>query len=163
MRWGEGPFPIYLMTKRSLGTPEAIETVQRRWNLSRQQISYGGLKDRHAITKQFVTIKGGPPQSFKEEFLQLEYLGKSKKPFTPQEISGNRFTITMCDLSPEELMKAEQALGEVAETGVANYFDDQRFGSYGAAKEFIANWVQRRLRTGVVARDRRCKFARSVR
>ncbi|MCA9092462.1 MAG: tRNA pseudouridine(13) synthase TruD [Planctomycetaceae bacterium] len=143
LRWGEGTFPIYLMTKRSLGTPEAIEIVQRRWNLNRQQISYGGLKDRHAVTKQFITIKGGPPQSIKEEALQLEYLGKTRRPFTPREISGNRFTITMRDLTPDELAKAEQALKEVSETGVANYFDDQRFGSFGAAKEFIAKaWCQ---------------------
>lgn len=143
LRWGAGAFPIYLMTKRSLGTPEAIEIVQRRWNLKRQQVSYGGLKDRHAITKQFITIKGGPQQGFKDQALQLEYLGKTKQPFTPREISGNRFTITMRDLTPEELAKSEQALHEVAATGVANYFDDQRFGSFGAAKEFIAkSWCK---------------------
>lgn len=142
-RWGDGPLPIYLMTKRSLGTPEAIEIVQRRWNLSRQQVSYGGLKDRHAITKQFITIKGGPPKNFREESVELEFLGRTKRPFTPQEISGNRFTITMRDLSDEELSKAEQALKEVGETGLANYFDDQRFGSFGAAKEFIAkSWCK---------------------
>lgn len=140
LRWGDGPFSIYLMTKRSLGTPEAIEIVQRRWNLSRQQVSYGGLKDRHAVTKQFVTIKGGPHHHLRDTAVELEFLGKSRKPFTPHEIAGNRFTITMRDLDAEALQRAEQALQEVTETGVPNYFDDQRFGSYGAAKEFIAQW-----------------------
>jgi len=143
LRWGDGPFSIYLMTKRSVGTPEAVEVILRRWNLKRMQLSYGGLKDRHAITKQYVTIKGGPPQGLRDSAIDLEFLGRSKKPFTPQEISGNRFAITMRDLAEEELEKMELALKEVATSGVPNYFDDQRFGSYGAAKEFIAKyWCQ---------------------
>ena len=40
---GRGSFAIYRLTKRSLGTPEAIDAILWRWNLARQQVSYGGL------------------------------------------------------------------------------------------------------------------------
>ena len=43
-----GATTFYRLTKRGLGTIEAVEAVCRRWNLSSHRISYGGLKDRHA-------------------------------------------------------------------------------------------------------------------
>ncbi len=51
-----GPYTFYRLTKRSLGTLEAIEAICRRWNLAGSQVRYGGLKDRHALTIQYLTI-----------------------------------------------------------------------------------------------------------
>ena len=51
-----GPFALYRLTKTSIGTPEAISAIVERWNLQRKRISYGGLKDRHAVTTQHLTI-----------------------------------------------------------------------------------------------------------
>jgi tRNA pseudouridine13 synthase len=133
-----GPFALYRMTKRSLGTPEAIEAVLRRWNLQRQQVSYGGLKDRHAVTVQYVTIKNGPRRDLREDTLELLYQGQAAQPFTPQDIAGNRFQIALRDLSPEAAQQAVAALERVMQDGLPNYFDDQRFGSVGASGEFIA-------------------------
>ena len=87
----EGPFAVYRLTKRSLGTPEAITAVQRRWKLLRRQISYGGLKDKHAVTRQWVTIHKGPRRDLTQENFSLEYQGQAAQPFGPQEIAGNRF------------------------------------------------------------------------
>ncbi len=56
----EGRYTLYRLTKRGLGTIEAIEAICRRWNLSSRQVSYGGLKDRHAVTIQYLTILEGP-------------------------------------------------------------------------------------------------------
>ena len=49
-----GQFAVYLLTKRSLGTPEAITAISERWNIPRRVIGYGGLKDKHAVTRQIV-------------------------------------------------------------------------------------------------------------
>lgn len=55
-----GHFSTYVLEKNGLGTPEAIQEIIKVWNLPRNQISYGGLKDRHAITSQTITIFRGP-------------------------------------------------------------------------------------------------------
>ena len=34
--------------------------VRRRWRIDFRRLSYGGLKDRHAVTSQFLTIFRGP-------------------------------------------------------------------------------------------------------
>ncbi|MFO1022070.1 MAG: tRNA pseudouridine(13) synthase TruD [Planctomycetales bacterium] len=135
---GRGPYALYFLTKRSLGTPEAIESILRRWNIARPRISYGGLKDRHALTQQYVTIKGGPPNNLREDLLELEYLGQATRPFEPQDISGNRFLLVLRDLNPDQAPQIQQTLADIKRTGLPNYFDDQRFGSLGASGEFVA-------------------------
>ncbi len=133
-----GPFSVYLLTKWSTGTIEAVDEILRRWNIPRGQLSYGGLKDKHACTKQFVTIRNGPQQSMQHERMELEYLGPTNRPVTPKDIVANRFTITLRDMSQQELELARQAAEEIATHGLPNYFDAQRFGSLGESREFIA-------------------------
>ena len=58
---GAGRYTFYRLTKRNIGTIEAIEAICRRWNLAGRRVSYGGLKDRHAVTIQYLTIADGPP------------------------------------------------------------------------------------------------------
>jgi tRNA pseudouridine13 synthase len=133
-----GPFSLYRLTKQSLGTPEAIDAILRHWNLARWQIAYAGLKDRHALTMQHVTIKSGPRRGMAETNLKLEYIGQVERPLHARDIRANRFTVVIRDLTTEKLAAAKQALAEVARFGVPNYFDDQRFGSLGESGEFIA-------------------------
>ena len=137
-RFGDGPFAVYLLTKRSLGTPEAMTAIQQGWNLSRQQLSYGGLKDKHAVTRQWVTIHRGPRQNLEQDNLSLIYQGQARAPFTPQDISANRFAIVLRNLEPAAVPEVLAAAQLVAQDGVPNYYDDQRFGSLGESGEFIA-------------------------
>ncbi len=135
---GNGPFAVYLLTKRSLGTPESITAIAERWNLSRRQISYGGLKDKHAVTRQWITIHHGPRRDMKQEHFTLAYQGQSVREFGPHDISANRFRIVMRNLMREETERMLLLKEGLAKNGVPNYFDDQRFGSLGESGEFIA-------------------------
>lgn len=137
-RLGNGPFAVYLLTKRSLGTPEAITAVADRWNLSRRQISYGGLKDKHAVTRQWVTIHHGPRRDMKQDHFSLAYQGQSVREFGPHDIAANRFRVVMRNLSRANAERIVSLRDQVARDGVPNYFDDQRFGSLGESGEFIA-------------------------
>lgn len=133
-----GPFALYRLTKTSLGTPEAIDQIGRRWHVPRHRLAYGGLKDRHAVTRQFVTIRGGARRDLLEKSFELAYVGQAARPFTPRDISANRFGIVIRDLSDAAAFAATQGLEAVAVAGLPNYFDDQRFGSVGSSGEFIA-------------------------
>ena len=137
-----GRFGFYRLTKRGVGTLEAIEEIRRRWNLSGRQISYGGLKDRHAVTIQYLTILDGPDRGFREGGLDLEPLGRLAHPYGPDQFRGNRFTVVLRDMSSERAEAAGVALRELPRDGLPNYFDDQRFGSVGYEGDFIGRaWL----------------------
>jgi len=133
-----GAFALYRLTKRGLGTPEAIDAILKRWRIARDRISYGGLKDRHAVTVQHVTIDRGPHRNLKQTNLDLAYVGQCSRPFESKDILANAFTIVLRDAGEREAAGAAQALEAISRDGLPNYFDDQRFGSDGRSGEFIA-------------------------
>jgi len=133
-----GLFALYQLRKQSIGTPEAIDAIAQRWKLRRDCISFGGMKDRHADTLQHVTIHNGPQRGLQQNNLDLKYLGQAERPFAPADIEANRFTVVMRDMGDAAVERAAAALNEVEVNGIANYFDDQRFGSVGDSGEFIA-------------------------
>ena len=59
-----------------------LAVVRRRWQLDRRRLSYGGLKDRHAVTSQYLTIFRGPRRNLTHERIALTYLGQVPEPYT---------------------------------------------------------------------------------
>jgi tRNA pseudouridine13 synthase len=134
----EGRFILYRLTKRGLGTLEAVEAIRRRWNLSGHQVRYGGLKDRHAVTVQYLTILNGPQRRLRESSFELEPVGHLPQPYGPSSFRGNRFLVVIRDLTSSEVERAREVSARVPLEGLPNYFDDQRFGSVRPGGEFIA-------------------------
>jgi tRNA pseudouridine13 synthase len=137
-----GRFTFYRLSKRGLGTLEAIEAICRRWNIAGGRLNYGGLKDRHAVTVQYMTILDGPPREMHQTHFDLEPLGRLAHPYGPAHFRGNRFVVVLRDLTTRAVERGLAALGELPRDGLPNYFDDQRFGSVGFDGGFIAQaWL----------------------
>ena len=137
--WGEtGEFAFYRLDKTGWTTPDALAAIRRRWQIDFHRLSYGGLKDRHAVTSQFLTIFRGPQRNLSHERIALTYLGRRREPFTSADISANRFVIVLRGMSDIAVSLAITSLAEVESAGLPNYFDDQRFGSVGEPHEFVA-------------------------
>lgn len=135
---GEGRHALYRLTKRGLGTPEALAAIARRWKLPRGQPACAGLKDRHAVTSQLVTVDRGPRRGLSQSNLKLEYLGQVDRPVQSTDIAANRFTVVVRDLTTAQTDRLEGLLAAAAREGLPNYFDQQRFGSVGESGEFMA-------------------------
>ncbi len=133
-----GEFALYRLDKTGWTTPDALAAVRRRWQLDARRVSYGGLKDRHAVTAQHITVFRGPKRNLSHERVTLTYLGQRVEPFTAADIRANRFAVTLRALTDDAVSRAQAALQAVGETGLPNYFDDQRFGSVGEEREFVA-------------------------
>src|SRR5687767_5198896 len=123
LRTTGGPFALYLLSKESLGTLEAIDQIIRRWNFSRPQLAWAGLKDRHARTSQYLTIKGGPKQSMQAGGIELKFLGYASRPVHPRDIISNRFTVVLRDMNEEAISAAKKTLAEVDREGLPNYLE----------------------------------------
>jgi tRNA pseudouridine13 synthase len=133
-----GPYAFYRLDKRGWNTHDALAAVRRRWKLELRRVSYGGLKDRHAHTVQYLTILRGPQRRLTHQGFTVEYLGQLPQPYTSHNFRANRFRLTLRAMGSAEVATAIQALAEVRREGVPNYFDDQRFGSVLGHGEFVA-------------------------
>ena len=134
----EGQFGFYRLQKSGWTTPDAVAAIRRRWQLDLRRLSYGGLKDRHAETIQYLTIFRGPRRNLTHHGIRLEYLGQIERPYGSSDIEANRFDIVVRGLSEAEVEHARIAAAEVVQFGVPNYFDDQRFGSVASEEGFLA-------------------------
>lgn len=133
-----GSFAFYRLEKSGLGTPEVAQAISSTWNLPRDAVQHGGLKDRHAQTTQHVTIYRGPQRNLEDRSFVLTYLGQANRHFVAKDIVANRFEITLRGLNSETVQLATERLKNLASGGIINYFDDQRFGSLGISNQFIA-------------------------
>ena len=57
---------------------------------------------------------------------------------------GNRFTLTIGVQSPQDAERLAARLTEIGRTGLPNYFDEQRFGSYTPGGTFIGKAILQR-------------------
>ncbi len=132
----EGTYGLYSLRKRSITTPEAVRRIARAGGIDPGRIRYSGLKDRHAVAVQFLTIFGKPVGALSGPGFRLKPVGRSRKAAGPGEILRNLFRITLCDLSLDEATRAVERAAAYSRSGMPNYFDDQRFGSARATGRF---------------------------
>jgi tRNA pseudouridine13 synthase len=139
-----GPFAFYRLQKSGWTTPDALAALRRRWQIAPARLSYGGLKDRHAATVQYLTILHGPRRGLHHHAITVTYLGQLPAAYTSTSIRANRFRLILRDLKPGERESVAARLEQVAAQGVPNYFDDQRFGSVaGGDGEFVGRLLVR--------------------
>lgn len=140
----EGSYSFYRLAKQGIGTIEAINILCRELNIPRESVSFGGLKDKYALTEQLISIRRGPKRDFSRNLFSVKYLGKTDDPVKPDSLVANRFKVILRDLTDTEAGKIGERLKEIESSGLPNYFDEQRFGSVRGGDEFIAKELIRR-------------------
>lgn len=136
-----GDYKVYLLTKRGFNTVDLLLRFSKKLGIPFSNFSYGGKKDRHALTTQYITIKDKSIFDTQEGSFNLRYVGDMQKPMGPELIKGNGFKIVIRDLDEKEALKSKGEIGLVQEYGFVNYFDDQRFGSYDREQGFIGEKI----------------------
>ncbi|MEK7468238.1 MAG: tRNA pseudouridine(13) synthase TruD [Planctomycetota bacterium] len=170
--WDEkGAFAVYRVVKTGLNTLDVVDAMVEAFDSTRSRVNYSGLKDRHAHTEQIVTVLHGPRRDVGGDNWRAEFQGRAKSPVKPATMVGNRFTITLRAVRPDEVPVVHEVIERVRATGLPNYFDDQRFGSARHGQGFFARsairgeWEEAlRLTIGCPARkdSSRDKRARSL-
>lgn len=130
MQWPEvpgGDYVVHLVHKEKLSTPEALSLLVREARVDRGTIAYAGLKDRQAVTDQYVTIERRAVE-LKLPNLRVQPVGATNRPITSRQSGGNAFTIVVRDMTPPRAASLRRGMPSLLKTGFPNYFDDQRFG-----------------------------------
>ncbi|CZG24844.1 TPA: tRNA pseudouridine(13) synthase TruD [Legionella pneumophila] len=131
---GEGEHIVLKIEKKGLTTEQVVKSLAGLINKPIKLISYAGLKDKQALTTQWLSIHA--PGEVIEGIETLEAPGwkilectRHNKKLRPGFLSGNHFTITLRNVSNETdlIHRIEQ----IKLKGVPNYFGEQRFGRDG--------------------------------
>lgn len=132
------PGHLYLeMTKRGLDTEAALVQVARALGVPRAEVGLAGLKDRHAITTQWISVPAaaGPRlERFRHEAITLGPAQAHSHKLRRGHLRGNRFVIVVRELAlpfADAHALARARLDELARAGLRNAFGEQRFGHGG--------------------------------
>lgn len=120
--------------KKGLSTPEMLKILSSSLNLPSKEIGYAGLKDKNALTTQFITL----PKSAQKRLESLSETNLKILSCTPHNnkirighLKGNKFFIRLKKVAKCDMAKITQILEKIKEYGMPNYFGYQRFGKFG--------------------------------
>lgn len=131
-----GPYQIYLLEKEGWNTVDALLRISKAAGVPYTRFAYGGKKDRHAVTTQYVSVEGERRDlSQKAKGYKFTRMGWSKEPMGPSHILHNAFQLTIRELKPEEASQMAARARELQ--AIPNWFDDQRFGNMDKERGFV--------------------------
>lgn len=131
---GNGDFLYLWIEKRDVGAEYFARQVARRLGIAPAEVGTAGLKDRHAVTRQMVSV----PVSVESQLAQLDGDGihvlrvsRHTNKLKPGHLHGNRFRILIRNVEPEAASRLPPLLERLRRDGLPNFYGVQRFGHDG--------------------------------
>lgn len=118
----QGNYAYIKLTKENLNTLDAVKILESQLRMPRKFISFAGLKDKQAVTTQYISIqniKEEQLKNIKHPQIKIQFIGYSSKPISLGTLEANRFTITL-NFKPKKINQ------------IVNYFGEQRFSKNNA-------------------------------
>ncbi len=141
---GRGNYLILKVQKVELTTWDMIAVFAEFLAIPAQKIGYGGLKDKHATTTQYLSLETKYEALLKKfQHKQIKILSTTRHSHSIRmgDLAGNRFSINLYDVDAIDAGKIEKVARKIAKSGLPNYFGYQRFGrdagSIEQAREMI--------------------------
>ena len=152
---GEGEHLWLHIQKSGMNTAYLAKLLSEWAEIPLRDVGYSGLKDRHALTTQWFSLRIPKKQLPESEFAPVDIGVNESVTILAQQWHNkklnrgthraNQFIITLRDIEfahfnnaaakNEELLSAEQAIEQhlttISQNGVPNYFGSQRFGRSG--------------------------------
>lgn len=166
---GDGEHLWLWVEKRGLNTEEAARRLARAAGVPLRTVSYAGLKDRQALTRQWFSIqlpgKADPDMSSAEnESLKILKSARHKRKLQRGAHAANGFTLRLTGLTADK-DALQSRLGQIGKAGIPNYFGAQRFGylggNLGEARDYAARQAlpeQRAVRSRLLSTARSYLF-----
>lgn len=151
---GDGEHDFLWVEKVAANTDWVARQLARHAGVRAADVGYSGMKDRHAITRQWFSVPRRETgwASFAAEGVTILDVRRHHRKLRRGAHAGNSFRIALRTPRAAALRQAaEERLACVADCGVPNYFGPQRFGRDGGNID-----LARRLFSGArLKRDKR--------
>ncbi|MEP1469896.1 MAG: tRNA pseudouridine(13) synthase TruD [Halieaceae bacterium] len=163
---GEGEHVFLRLEKRQLNTLDLVQRVAKLSGVPARDVGYSGLKDRNAVTSQWLSV--GLAGRTEPEWTELETDGKvtvlssqrHRKKLKRGVHRANEFVLRLVAVEAQQT-ELERRLQLIASGGVPNYFGRQRFGRNGSTLAQARQWLLEG--GGRIARNRRGLYLSALR
>ncbi|MGB5285220.1 MAG: tRNA pseudouridine(13) synthase TruD [Polyangiales bacterium] len=141
---GAGEHVFAFIEKRGLTTKDAVRALCEGLGADPKAAGWAGLKDRHAVTRQWISIFGVSPEALQK--VELEGIQVLDAAFHPQKLRtghlrANRFRIRLRQIDASRIEELRHLLTEIETHGLPNYYGEQRFGREGDNADRARRWV----------------------
>lgn len=162
---GEGEHCFLHLQKRQLNSLDLLRRVSELSAVPLRDIGYSGLKDRNAVTRQWISV--GMAGRAEPDWNALEAQGDVQVLQVARHLRklrrgvhrANRFTLVLRELTGDRAL-LEQQLEVLRAAGAPNYFGEQRFGRNGSTLEQARRWMRGGRR---ISRDKRSLYFSALR
>lgn len=144
---GEGDHLFLRIEKRDMSTPFAVDRIARALKISARDIGYAGMKDRHAVTEQTLSVPGRVGEAAVEalaiEGLTVRSVARHQNKLRIGHLRGNRFTLRLRQLDDLDscYQRAIAVASVLQREGVPNFYGSQRFGREGDNATRARAWL----------------------
>jgi tRNA pseudouridine13 synthase len=128
---GEGTHHFLWMEKRGLTTFECVKRLARALERKERDFGYAGLKDRNAVTRQWISIEhldARKLEGLEISGLRLLKTSRHRNKIKLGHLKGNRFRLVLRGARDGDLQRARAVLDLCSKRGVPNFYGLQRFG-----------------------------------
>jgi tRNA pseudouridine13 synthase len=136
---GSGGFLYLWLEKRGLGAQFFVRQVAQRLGIPAGEVGTAGLKDRHAVTRQMVSVPAGVEDRLPHlegEGIRVLQVSRHGNKLRPGHLHGNRFRILVRDADPLAGERLGPLLERLRREGLPNFYGSQRFGRDGETLQF---------------------------
>jgi len=141
---GAGDHVFAFIEKRDRTTVDAVRALCKSVGADPKAAGWAGLKDRHAVTRQWISIEGATPDALRRAQIEgvrvLEAALHTNKLRTGH-LRANRFRIRLRQFDASRTDDLRRVLAEIEAQGLPNYYGEQRFGREGDNAERARRWV----------------------
>ncbi len=132
---GEGEHALLHIKKEDTNTDWLSRQISQLAGVRKVDVSYAGLKDRHAITTQWfsVWLPGKPDPDWSllnSDKVEILTSCRHNRKLRRGSLRGNQFTLIVRNVEGDAA-DLESRIQTIKDDGVPNYFGDQRFGIDG--------------------------------
>ena len=132
---GAGEHVFLQIEKTGENTDYVARQLARFANVRQRDVSFAGLKDRHAVTTQWFSVwlpgKADPDWTqFETDSMKVLQSMRHARKLKRGVLSGNSFKLIIRDWQGDQ-DKTIRQLEAIKANGIANYYGAQRFGNEG--------------------------------
>jgi tRNA pseudouridine13 synthase len=131
---GTGDFLFLWIEKRDMGAEYFQRQIANRLQIAVGEVGTAGLKDRHAITRQMVSVPSRAESllgQLDRDGIRVLEVSRHTNKLKPGHLHGNRFRILIRNPLPGAPERLQPVLTRIRDLGLPNYYGHQRFGREG--------------------------------